>query len=215
MKAGMAGMMGMSNNMASLNQGALQNSAGDQQNDSKRQIDSFNQLHNGGDRSASGDNQFMTRRSMSPSALNMLRAGGFPGAQAAQNQFRAGAQGSDMDAGMFGGDRYGQQLRGAFPGGQFGLNPAAAGMGQFGPGGSRGGQPSFMQAYGQGGFGGAGAQFGSDGSNAGFSGGGAGGGGMGGGDGNPTLDGMAQMLGMSGQSSRPPQRNQGNHSSQI
>lgn len=227
MYGGMGGMMGM-NNMASLNQGTMRNGHADQQSDGKRQMETFNSMtsmtHNGIDRPTPNEGQFGNRnlRSLSPTDLNMYRAGGFPGAQstaqsraggfpsaqataqsrsggfpgaqasaqsraggfpgtqAAQSQFRAATQQACLEAGMYSGDRYGQQLRasGALPGGQYGMNPAA-GLGQF-SGSSRGVQPSYLQAMGPSSFP-SGAQFGDNPNVPGGAGGGAD-------EGNPAFD---------------------------
>mmetsp|Transcript_19181 Transcript_19181/g.40459 ORF Transcript_19181/g.40459 Transcript_19181/m.40459 type:complete len:633 (-) Transcript_19181:3227-5125(-) len=190
--AGMS-MMGMENG-SSLNQGNLfSNGFGDQKKDNKQLENLKSMMQNGLDRSmVQGSRDGPNPGRISPSTLNMFRAGGFPSSQGSQSSY--GGSTRDQLAGMYGGDRFSQQLR-ALQSSQYGLNTSS--FGQFGGrgegGSSRGDQQAFLQSYGQSNF--------PSGSNV------AGSGGSGY---NPAFD--AQFFGMPGSSHQPP-RNQGNKDS--
>mmetsp|Transcript_40821 Transcript_40821/g.74736 ORF Transcript_40821/g.74736 Transcript_40821/m.74736 type:complete len:687 (-) Transcript_40821:201-2261(-) len=209
------GMMGMEN-PPSLNQGNMFNNGfGDQKKDNNKQLENLkSMMQSGMDRSMmqGGMDRSMMQGGIdgpphnahpgqiSPTTLNMIRAGGFSSSQGNQSPY--GAATREQLAGMYGGDRFSQQLRALqssqLQSSQLGLNQSS--FGQFsgrGEGGSsRSDQQAFLQSFAHG-------QQPSfpQGSNVP----GGGGGGY-----NPAFDDMAQLFGMPG-SSHPSSRNQGNN----
>lgn len=204
MHNGMTSMMGM-DNPPSLNQGNLYSNAfGDQKKD-EEELENLKSMMQGGamDRQPNDAINQASGQFGNQNLQSMFRSGGFPSSSTPGNQNPYGAVSREqqlcLETGMYGaGDRFGQQLHGAFQGSQYGLAPTP-GFGQFGGGRAGSGaaaaaeQQTFLQSLGQ-------TTFPS-----------SNGSGGGGGYSHP-FDDMAQLLGMSS-SSHPP-RSQGNNTSE-
>ena len=151
--ASMGGMMGMDNHPA-LNPGNMHNEmpANQKKDDhSMRQVLTQGGLDRPPNDIHPGQLGNQNIRSLSPTTLNMLRAGGLSNAQGSQPSYNVLREQQCLDAGisgMYGGDRMmNQQLHGGMHGPQYGLNHPSN-FGQFGGPWSEGGQ-GFMQNFGR------------------------------------------------------------------
>ena len=230
-KTGMGSIMGV-DSPSNVNQGnpfTNKRFADQKKDDSTKQLENFkSMIQSGLDRSmSSGPPPGMEGPrpnnlhpgQISPKVLNMLRASGHFSSQGNTANMNGDGVTREQFAGMYSGDRLGQQLRALQSSHPFaGINPTSGFPGQFGSGDKRSGEgmgegPSLrngeqqqmsrsdqQQAY---------LQSFAAGQAANFPLASSGGGGM---YGNPTFDNMAQFFGMSGSTSQPPSaRNPGNN----
>lgn len=227
---GMGSIMGV-DSPSNVNQGNpfTKRFADQKKDDSTKQLENFkSMIQSGLDRSmSSGPPPGMEGPrpnnlhpgQISPKVLNMLRASGHFSSQGNTANMNGDGVTREQFAGMYSGDRLGQQLRALQSSHPFaGINPTSGFPGQFGSGDKRSGEgmgegPSLrngeqqqmsrsdqQQAY---------LQSFAAGQAANFPLASSGGGGM---YGNPTFDNMAQFFGMSGSTSQPPSaRNPGNN----